>query len=190
MEENQVRAQLRAALIADHESWHAILEDILCALEKSPIQLHHTLNLVIAKRPETGPKYRPRLDEMISEIDARLRRLSFNGELMHALATEINSLEQQKTAIESKVSDAKEAVAAILGPNSGLAVGDLFIKTGPQGTSLKVEDPSRLPRAFFKEQPDRKAILNHYKETGEVVPGTIFSRLRPAVRVTSASEAG
>jgi hypothetical protein len=183
MEEKQVRAQLRAALIADHESWHAILEDILCDLEKSPTQLQHTLELVVQKRPETGPKYRPRLDKIVEEITGRLRSLSSNAKLMRDLATDIDSLEKQKVDIESKLLDAKEKVGAILGPNAGLAVGDLLIKTGPQGTSLKVEDPSRLSPAFFKEQPDRKAILNHYRETGEVVPGTTVSRLRPSVRV-------
>jgi hypothetical protein len=40
-----------------------------------------------------------------------------------------------------------------------------------------------LPKDLLSLQPDRKAILAHYRETGQAPPGTQITNKRPPVRV-------
>lgn len=180
---SDIRTRIREVLLDQSNAWLTKLDDLLVELERDPFELNQTLTLLKDKRPETGLRHRPRLDQVIAEFDKRLQRLSADRSLMQKLATEVSKLDQQREQTEQRLGELKSMIGHILGPNAGMNLGDLTIKTGPHRTSLKIHDPNALPDRFLSPQPNRKAILAHHQATGEEPAGVTITRLRPSVRV-------
>lgn len=65
------------------------------------------------------------------------------------------------------------------------ALGSLKITKNPM--SVEIENENEIPNEFKKEvittKVDKTAIKNHFKETGEIIPGTIIVDDKTSLRI-------
>ena len=182
MTEKEARAALRQILLMP-DAWQPELDRVLDELQSDPLLMYQVYRLLIDKLPETGERHRPRMKQLIDGFARRLRTIGDDRATMHRIAQTVVALEEQRGRLEQEVDRWKRCVAAMLGPSVELDVGGLGIKVGPEMQNLRVIEAQRVPKEFLSMQPDRKAILAHYRQTGQVLPGTQISSKRPAVRV-------
>jgi len=183
MNDSDLRKSLREILLAEESTFAPALGILVDRLGTELIQLYRAWALLSDKVPEAGTRLRPRMALVIQTLHRRLASMSHDDTAVMALATEVVSIDEQQDKLEERLVELKAALACMLGPSQERAVDGLGIKTSVAMPSLKVSEPARVPAEFLSKQPNRKAILRHYAETGEMVAGTSISMRRPAVRV-------
>ena len=98
-----------------------------------------------------------------------------------ALAEEIKRLTAKKKAAENLVDRLKENLLFAMGVAGATELKTSIGKWRIQKNPLKavITDEKLVPARFLIEQPpvaDKKAMLEEFKETGEVIPGVSFEQ--------------
>ena len=96
---------------------------------------------------------------------------------IEAMKTEEKRISEQRKALENKLDKFKEYVKNCMEQGGFTKVdtglGTLSITKNPM--SVEIENESEVPTEFKQEivtvKVDKTAIKNHFKETGEVLPG-------------------
>jgi hypothetical protein len=182
MTEEQARKELRRLLLMPN-AWQPELDRLLDELQPDPRLMHQAGRLLVDKLPETGERYRPRMKQMADAFARRLRQMGDDRATLQRVAQTVVTLEEQRNKLEEEMDAWKACVAAMLGPSVEFDAGGLGIKVGPEMQNLRVTSLQEVPKEFLSMQPDRKAILAHFRATGQVLAGTQITSKRPAVRI-------
>ncbi len=188
MDDAQILDALRGLLRVEAAERDAKVDEVVGTLPADLGQLARVRALIADKIGGTGDRHREAMVQIVAALDARLRTMSAQDELLERVAGEVWSLDRQRQAIEKRLEELKVALAAAIGPDRQRRAGRFGIKTAGLVHSLKIPSPGLVPANFTARQPDRRAILMHFRETGEVVPGTSITTRRPAVRVWEEEE--
>jgi hypothetical protein len=173
---------LRAILRAPEDRGASALDEELERLEASDkvdiwLFLHGRI-------PEAGSAHASRMQAMLERIEARFGHGMQAPELLAQLASELDGLRQQAGAIDRDLKARRRLLAALLGPDQRAQVGPFSIRTSAPSFAVKVLDEQAVPAAFLKSSPDRKTILKHFQDTGEIPPGTDVNPRATVVTVT------
>lgn len=188
MDDAKILDTLRGMLKVEAAERDAKVVEVVRALPADLGQLARVRAHIADKIGGTGVRHREAMVQIVAALDARLRAMSAQDELIERVAEEIWSLDRQRQVIEKRLEELKVALAAGIGPDQQRVVGRFGIKTTGLVHSLKIPSPDLVPANFTARQPDRRAILMHFHQTGEVVPGTTITTRRPAVRVWEVEE--
>jgi len=120
---------------------------------------------------------------IMGALDQRLRARASEPQVLQRIVEEAWSLDQQRQAIARRLEELKSVVAIGLGPEQERTTGRFGVRTAGLVHSLRVPSPGLVPAEIMSRQPDRKAILTHFHQTGEVVAGTTMTARRPSVRI-------
>jgi len=175
---------LREILLADETVWAGKLDDLVESFSSDPIQAVRTKQFVRDRIATAKPGYAARLEAMFDQISAAIRRIDPHNALVDRLADRVHQLSQKRQEIDSELTDAKQLLVALVGEQS-IARGARFrVKTSGAGWSLRILDKQEIPTRWQSPQPDRKAILQHFKTTGEIIPGASVSARQPSVHLS------
>ena len=100
------------------------------------------------------------------------------------LADDLDQLRRQASEIDRSLTARRQLLAAMLGPDRRTRVGPFAIRTSAPAFSVKILDEQAVPAPFLSSSPDRKAILKHFQDTGEIPPGVDVNPRRTVVNVT------
>lgn len=105
-----------------------------------------------------------------------------------ALDTEIKRLQARKKAVENNrksLSDYTQFQLEVAGMK-GVAVGVHKARIAKSPDGLIVMDEADIPESFkhIETKIDKRGILKHFKETGEILPGTEIETDRTHLRIS------
>ena len=136
--------------------------------------------------------------QISSELQAALKNKSNNivgyykdrTAFIEAIDTEIKRLQDYKKAISNQVDSYKEYVKSnmeVLGLEKiETPVGKISIAKSP--ISVEILDENEVPAEFVEvvttNKVDKKAISEHFKETGEIVPGVKINSNNTNLRIS------
>ena len=106
-----------------------------------------------------------------------------------AMKTEEKRISEQRKGIENKIEKFKNYVKECMERNGfskiDTGLGSLAIAKNPM--SLEIENEDEIPIEFKQEivttKIDKTAIKKHFKETGEIIPGTIIVDDKTSLRI-------
>lgn len=108
---------------------------------------------------------------------------------VEAMKNEEKRISEQRKVLENKVSKFKEYVKECMENNGLLKIdtelGSLTIAKNPMSVEIENEDeiPSEFKQEIITTKIDKTAIKNHFKETGEIVPGTSIVDDKTSLRI-------
>lgn len=108
---------------------------------------------------------------------------------IEAMKNEEKRISEQRKALENKVEKFKSYVKECM-ENNGFSkidtgLGSLTIAKNPMSVEIESEDeiPSEFKQEIVTVKVDKTAIKNHFKETGEIIPGTRIVDDRTSLRI-------
>lgn len=128
--------------------------------------------------PELKEEIERELTVLLHEKSQNIIGYTRNIELtIEAMKTEEKRISEQRKALENKLDKFKEYVKNCMEQGGFTKVdtglGTLTIARNPM--SVEIENENEVPAEFKQEivtvKVDKTAIKNHFKETGEVLPG-------------------
>lgn len=128
--------------------------------------------------PELKEELERELTVLLHEKSQNIIGYTRNIELtIEAMKTEEKRISEQRKALENKLDKFKEYVKGCMEQGGFTKVdtglGTLTIARNPM--SVEIENENEVPAEFKQEivtvKVDKTAIKNHFKETGEVLPG-------------------
>ncbi len=183
MTDDEVHDALRALLRAPNDVFEVEMSRLLDSLGSDFHLLYRTHRFIADAIPKAAARYQPRMNRISEQVLGRLRDTAANECAVGNIAEEVCLLEARRCDLDARIDGLKALLACMLGPSIERMAGPHGIKIGAVAHTLKVPKPGNVPPAFMARQPDRKAILKHFHETGEVLPGTSVETRRPSVRV-------
>lgn len=108
---------------------------------------------------------------------------------IEAIKTEEKRFSEKRKTLENKLEKFKGYVKECM-ENNGFSkidtgLGSLTIAKNPM--SVEIENENEIPAEFKQEivttKIDKTAIKNHFKETGEIIPGTIIVDDKTSLRI-------
>lgn len=137
---------------------------------------------MIMEQEEIAPELKKELEReltvLLHEKSQNIIGYTRNIELtIEAMKTEEKRISEQRKALENKLDKFKEYVKICMEQGGFTKVdtglGTLTIAKNPM--SVEIENESEVPTEFKQEvvtvKVDKTAIKNHFKETGEILPG-------------------
>ncbi len=97
----------------------------------------------------------------------------------------LSYLREHKHRVEGEIRLISDEIADEVGEGRNVDIGPYRVRVQAARAFVKIKDAGSVPLDFCSAQPDRKVILRHFQQTGEVVPGIDVSMGRPIVYVTS-----
>lgn len=177
-----VLSDLRSLLRAPEEGWCSELERLI---EPMPAATVVELWLFLHQHlPRASEAHAERMRAMQQQIAARLERGTADPDLLERLAAELDQLRTQAAELDRELGARRQLLAALLGPDQRTRVGAFALRTSAPSYTVKVLDEQAVPASFLASTPDRKAILKHFQETGEIPAGTDINPRRTVVTVT------
>ncbi len=184
MIDQETKNTLRGILLADEASWVGKLDDLVDTFGSDPVQAVRVKQFLKERIASGRTTYAERLEEMFDRISAAIRRLDPRNALVDRLAERVQMLSEKRQEIDGELAEAKQLLIALVGEQS-IARGERYrVKTTGAGWSLRVLDKQEIPAQWLSPQPDRRAILQHFKATGEIVPGASVAARQPAVHLS------
>lgn len=180
--------RLREILVAGENSWRPMLVDFLAPMGSDPAALSEIRTFLSDKAASAAKVFLPRMKGMMDMVAAAICKAGVTPEVIDGLASEILDLMKRVKSLEETVAEKKLALAALIGENMSWTGPVHFVKTSAGGPNLKIVAADRVPPDFLKPQPDRKAILNHFKATGRTIPGAEITARRPSVMIKRKGE--
>jgi hypothetical protein len=171
---------LRAVLTRD-DGWRKQLDALLDGVV--PMEIVEIRSYLNEKLLEVDEVHHQQISETISVLDSYLQQLVLNDDLLTLLASEINELLETKRTASLRINQLKDTVTVLMGADNTCWTGTFRIKTGKPAHSLRIVDQHCIPIEFLTPQPDRRAILAHFLNTGELIPGTDISNRRLTVTI-------
>lgn len=139
---------------------------------------------------EDKAKIYQELTELLNQKSQNIIGYAKNIELtIEAMKTEEKRIAEYRKALENKLSKFKEYVKDCM-EKAGFSkieteLGQLSIAKNPM--SVEIENESLVPKEFKKEivtiTPDKTAIKNHFKETGELILGVKIIDDKTSLRI-------
>ena len=115
-------------------------------------------------------------DDIADKGEAYARIIRNKQSDVDAYAAEIKRLQARKLAAETAIEHMKESIQSAMtlaGANElTTSIGRWKIQKNP--VSVRVSDLMQIPSDFLiirEPEVNRRAILEHYKDTGEILPG-------------------
>lgn len=137
---------------------------------------------MIMEQEEMAPELKEELEReltvLLHEKSQNIIGYTRNIELtIEAMKTEEKRISEQRKALENKLDKFKEYVKNCMEQGGFTKVdtglGTLTIAKNPM--SVEIENEDEIPMEFKQEvvtiKVDKTAIKNHFKETGEILPG-------------------
>ena len=137
---------------------------------------------MIMEQEEMAPELKEELEReltvLLHEKSQNIIGYTRNIELtIEAMKTEEKRISEQRKALENKLEKFKEYIKNCMEQGGFTKVdtglGTLTIARNPM--SVEIENENEVPAEFKQEvitvKVDKTAIKNHFKETGEVLPG-------------------
>ena len=133
------------------------------------------------EQPETHEQYEARLSQLTDEINVKVENI---GKLYQEMVAEATALKQEEQRlakrrgpIEQRAEWLKDYVLRELtaaGIESAGLLVKVNIKTNPP--SVKIINREEIPQEWRRVipeswEPDKKGVLDHFKATGEIIPG-------------------
>lgn len=127
--------------------------------------------------------------ELINKSSSIIAYVQNNEALSKAIDDEIDRLTEMKKKLKNKTDKFKEQVLNNMDrlgiENVTTNIGKLAIRKNP--ISVEILNENIVPEEFKKEvvkvNIDKAAIKNHFKETGEIIPGTIINTEKYSLRI-------
>ena len=137
---------------------------------------------MILEQQEIAPELKEELEReltvLLHEKSQNIIGYTRNIELtIEAMKTEEKRISEQRKALENKLDKFKEYVKTCMEKGGFTKVdtglGTLTIAKNPMSVEIENEDeiPSEFKQEIVTVKVDKTAIKNHFKETGEVLPG-------------------
>lgn len=108
---------------------------------------------------------------------------------IEAMKTEEKRFSEKRKALENKLERFKDYVKECM-ENNGFSkidtgLGSLTIAKNPMSVEIENEDeiPSEFKQEIVTVKVDKTAIKNHFKETGEIIPGTKIVDDKTSLRI-------
>lgn len=140
--------------------------------------------------PENKQKIEEELTLLLQQKSQNTIGYIRNIELtIEAMKNEEKRISEQRKALENKVEKFKCYVKECM-ENNGFSkidtgLGSLTIAKNPM--SVEIENEDEIPAEFKQEivttKIDKTAIKNHFKATGEIIPGTIIVDDKTSLRI-------
>lgn len=127
--------------------------------------------------------------ELINKSSSIIAYVQNNEALSKAIDDEIDRLTEMKKKLKNKTDKFKEQVLNNM-DRLGIEkvttnIGKLAVRKNP--ISVEILNENIIPEEFKKEvvktNIDKTAIKNHFKETGEVIPGTVINTDKYSLRI-------
>ncbi len=126
------------------------------------------------------------LQEKSQNIIGYVRNMELTVE---AMKTEEKRISEQRKGLENKIEKFKSYVKECMERNGfskiDTGLGSLAIAKNPM--SVEIENEDEIPGEFKQEivttKIDKTAIKKYFKETGEIIPGTIIVDDRTSLRI-------
>ena len=107
--------------------------------------------------------------------------------------SEIGRLRRAQEELRLALEKHLAALRVAIPPGASCDVGDHVVSVHRAAWHCTIRRPEEVPLAFIRAAPDKARILEHYRRTGEVLPGVSYSlasssvviRARGAVRDTT-----
>ena len=140
--------------------------------------------------PELKEELERELTILLQEKSQNIIGYVRNMELtVDAMKTEEKRISEQRKGIENKIEKFKNYVKECMERNGfskiDTGLGSLAIAKNPM--SLEIENEDEIPIEFKQEivttKIDKTAIKKHFKETGEIIPGTIIVDDKTSLRI-------
>lgn len=106
-----------------------------------------------------------------------------------AMKTEEKRISEQRKGLENKIEKFKNYVKECMERNGfskiDTGLGSLAIAKNPMSVEIENEDeiPSEFKQEIVTTKIDKTAIKKHFKETGEIIPGTIIVDDKTSLRI-------
>ncbi|QDV06601.1 hypothetical protein Poly30_21110 [Planctomycetes bacterium Poly30] len=100
---------------------------------------------------------------------------------LEALAERLVELREEKRYVEGEIETVAARLAAAVGEGSKRMLGSVEIRVTAARPGLRILVEGDVPSAFLTAKPDRKLLLSHIRETGEVPLGVEVTEGRPTV---------
>lgn len=127
--------------------------------------------------------------ELINESNGIIAYMQNNEALAKAIDDEIDRLTEMKKKLKNKTDKFKEQVLNNM-DRLGIEkvttnIGKLAIRKNPISIEILNENivPDEFKKEVVKTNIDKIAIKNHFKETGEVIPGTVINTEKYSLRI-------
>lgn len=135
-------------------------------------QLGEELALELQNKSANIIGYTQNKEALIDAIDVQIKRLQ------ELKKSEQNGLDKFKQYV-------KENMEKLRIDKIGTELGILSIAKNPMSVEIENEDeiPSEFKQEIVTIKIDKTAIKNHFKETGELVPGTIIIDNKTSLRI-------
>jgi hypothetical protein len=184
MIDREAKDTLREILLADEPAWTCKLDAFLEPLSSDPMRALLARQFLKTRLAGAGPAYASRLEAMFARVGEAIRRMDPQNSLLDRLAERINELNAMRQDLDSELAEARQLTITLIG-ESGTASSRRFrVKTSRPGWTLRILDKDKIPSRWLAPQPDRKAILQHFKNTGEIIPGASVGKRQPSVYVS------
>lgn len=127
--------------------------------------------------------------ELINKSSSIIAYVQNNEALAKAIDDEIDRLTEMKKRLKNKTDKFKEQVSSNM-DRLGIEkvttnIGKLAIRKNP--ISVEILNENIIPEEFKKEvvktNIDKTAIKNYFKETGEIIPGTVINTEKYSLRI-------
>lgn len=139
---------------------------------------------------ENKQKIEEELTELLQQKSQNTIGYIRNIELtIEAMKNEEKRISEQRKTLENKVERFKQYVKECMENNGLLKIdtelGSLAIAKNPMSVEIQNEDeiPSEFKQEIITTKIDKTAIKNHFKETGEIIPGTIIVDDKTSLRI-------
>ena len=149
---------------------------------------------MIMEQEEMAPELK---EELERELTALLQEKSQNiiGYVRNieltvdAMKTEEKRISEQRKGLENKIEKFKNYVKECMERNGfskiDTGLGSLAIAKNPMSVEIENEDeiPGEFKQEIITTKIDKTAIKKHFKETGEIIPGTIIVDDKTSLRI-------
>ena len=181
--DEDVVAVLRAALLAAEAEWKAVMSPLLQSRSDDIVGLQSLRAFMQPHAEAAGGRFRERAARMLEEIERSLRLAAENPLTLEAVAAEMDTLRSQKAALDEGIQLRRDALELVVGHGARRDLGRFRVSVSQPGVTLRVKDPAQVPAEYLVQQPDKKALLAHFKATGELLPGTDLTERKATVQV-------
>lgn len=127
--------------------------------------------------------------ELINKSSSIIAYVQNNEALSKAIDDEIDRLTEMKKKLKNKTDKFKEQVLSNM-DRLGIEkvttnIGKLAIRKNPIRVEILNENivPDEFKKEVVKTSIDKTAIKNYFKETGEIIPGTVINTDKYSLRI-------
>jgi hypothetical protein len=187
---DQDKQQLRSALQAPDPDWREALQLLLQAHTSDLLGMQRLRAFLLQHLATAGERFHPRLEAMVQAVEQQVCQAAQDGAALERVAADLLDLQAQRAQLQQQIELHRDLIELAVGHGNKRGLGTHRVSVGQPGVSLRVLDAEQVPAAFLRPQPDRKAILEQFRSTGEIIPGTQVNPRRPTVGVRVDGAAG